>query len=88
MAIQRQVRRAEIGEGRVRYRVLITGEECPPHTHEARIHQSLFIQWLADNQAMLQCGYSIPDRIVISHNGVCWQADCEAESDEPTGLMG
>ena len=82
---QRQVRRAEIGPGRVRTRVLVTGEPClPPPTHEARQHQYLFMQLLANNQDMLQCGYAIPERIVITHNGTCWQADCEAESDEPT----
>jgi hypothetical protein len=82
--IQRQMRRAEIGPGRVRYRITITGEECPPYTHEARQHQWLFLEWLAGNQQMLACGYSIPERIVISHNGSCWQAECEAEVDEPT----
>lgn len=82
--IQRQVRRAEIGPGRVRTRVLITGEPCPRGTHEARQHQYLFIQWLADNQHMLQCGYAVPEAIVIKHNGTCWQAECEAEADEPT----
>jgi hypothetical protein len=82
--IQRQMRRSEIGAGRVRYRVLITGEECPPFTHEARVHQNLFIRWLADNQAMLSCGYSVPDKISISHNGTCWEAVAEAEVDEQT----
>lgn len=78
-------RSAEIAPGRKRYRVIITGIDCaPPPTHEARVHQSLFIQWLADNQAMLACGYSIPERVVISHNGTAWQAICEAEVDEQT----
>jgi hypothetical protein len=80
--IQRVVRKTEIGPKRIRYRVLITGDSCPPHTHEARIHQHLFLQWVAENQAMLQCGYSIPEKIAISHNGTCWQAECEAEVDE------
>jgi hypothetical protein len=84
MAIQRKVLRAEIGTNRVRYRVIVTGEECPPHTHEARQHQYLFLQWIAENQAMIQCGYSIPERISISHNGTSWQADCEAEVEEQT----
>ena len=82
MAIQRQVKKAAISPGRIRFRVLVTGEECRPHTHEARVHQHLFLQWLADNQAMLECGYSIFDRLVISHNGTCWQAEAEAEVDE------
>ncbi len=82
--IQRQVRRTEIGHNRVRYRVIVTGEECPPQTHESRIHQSLFLQWIADNQAMLQCNYSIPEKLTVTHNGTCWQVEAEAEVDEPT----
>lgn len=83
--IKREQRRTEIGPGRVRYRILVTGEPCPPPpTHESRHHQFLFINWLADNQTLIQCGYSIPLRVVISHNGTCWQAECEAECDEPT----
>jgi hypothetical protein len=80
--IQRQVRRSDLGGGRVRTRVVVTGEPCPAGTYEARHHQFLFLQWIAENQHMVQCGYSIPERIVITHNGTCWQADCEAESDE------
>lgn len=82
MAISRQVRKTQIGEGRWRYRVVVTGEECPPHTHEARQHQHLFLHWLADNQALLECGYSVFDRLTVSHNGTCWQAEAEAEVDE------
>lgn len=82
--IQRQVRKTETGPGRYRYRVVVTGEPCPPNTHEARQHQHLFFQWLADNQHMLHCGYSVPARVLITHNGTAWQADCEAESEEPT----
>jgi hypothetical protein len=82
--IQRTVRKASIGPGRVRYRVIITGDDCPFQTHESRIHQNLFLHWLADNQAMLACGYSVPDSIRVSHNGTAWQAECEAEVDEAT----
>jgi hypothetical protein len=83
MAVQRQVRRADVGPGRVRVRVVITGDPCaPPPSYEARTHHYLFMQLLANNQDMLQCGYAIPERIVITHNGTSWQADCEAESDE------
>ena len=84
MAIQRQVKKTQIGPGRVRYRVLVTGEECPPHTHEARQHQHLFLNWLADNQTMLECGYSFFERLMIRHNGACWEAVAEAEVDEET----
>lgn len=76
------MRKTEIGSNRVRYRVLLTGDDCPPKTHESRVHQSLFLRWLADNQTLLECGYNVFDRLVISHNGTCWQAEAEAEVDE------
>lgn len=85
MAIHRQVRKAEIGTNRFRYRVLITGDECPPRTYESRVLQSIFLRELADNQAVLECGYNVFDRLVISHNGTCWQAEAEAEVDEEPG---
>jgi hypothetical protein len=86
MALQRTVRKVRIGPGLMRYRVLITGEECPPRTHEARQHQFLFLHWLADNQTMLECGYAIPERISVTHNGTCWQAEAEADVEEPDSL--
>lgn len=82
MAIEKVVRKAEISPGLVRYRVVVTGDNCPPNTHEARIHQNLFLHWLADNQHMLSCGYSAPDKIAISHNGTSWQAEAEAIVEE------
>jgi hypothetical protein len=82
MAIQRTIRRSEIGSGRIRYRVIIVGEECTPQTQESRQHQHLFMCWLADNQHMFECGYNIPTKITISHNGTAWQAEAEAEVDE------
>lgn len=85
MAIQRQVKKSNPSPGRTRYRIIITGDECPPlPTYEARFHQSLFLRWLADNQNLLECGYSVPERISITHNGTCWQAEAEAEVEETT----
>lgn len=81
--VNRTQRKATVAPGRARIRVLVTTDECQPHTHEARIHQSLLIKLLADNPSLLDCGYSIPDRITISHNGQSWQAEAEAEVDEP-----
>lgn len=82
MAISRQVRKTQIAPGRWRYRVVVTGEECPPDTHESRQHQYLFMHWLADNQPLLECGYSVFEKLTVSHNGTCWQAEAEAEVDE------
>lgn len=82
--IQRQVRKTPVGENRVRYRVLVTGDECPPDTYESRVHQSIFLKHLADNQGELECGFSVFQRLVIKHNGTCWQAEAEAEVEEET----
>lgn len=83
--IQRQVRKTEIGPGRVRYRVLVTGEECPAGTNESRVNQSLLLHWIADSQSLLCCGYEIPQKVLITHNGRCWQAEAEADVDEEVG---
>jgi hypothetical protein len=40
---------------------------------------------LADQPAILHCGYSPFQKLVIKHNGMCWQAEAEAEADEETG---
>jgi hypothetical protein len=82
--IHRQVRRVEIAPGMVRYRVLITGEDCPINTNEAKIHQTLFLDWLMDNKEMLNCGYQPFQKMSIRHNGTSWQAELEAEVEEPT----
>jgi hypothetical protein len=84
MGIQRNVRRTEIGQNRVRYRVIVQGEECPQGTHEAIIHQALFLNWLGDNQSLLECGYSRFQKLTIQHNGTAWEAVAEAEVDEAT----
>jgi hypothetical protein len=80
--LQRQVKRTEIAPGRVRYRVVIIGEECPPNTVESRVRQAAFLQELADNPSLLFCGYSPFQRLLVTHNGACWQAEAEAEDDE------
>jgi hypothetical protein len=82
--IEKTVRRSQVGPGRVRYRVVITGEPCTPKTHESRQHQYLFLHWIADNQHMLECGYNVPDKVSVTHNGTSWQAEAEAEVDEET----
>jgi hypothetical protein len=80
--IQQKRTSAEIG-GKVRHRVVVTGEECsPPPTNEARFHWRLMMQWLAENEHLLMCGYSVPDKIHIFHNGASWQAEAEAEVDK------
>ncbi len=82
MAIDRKTRKFEMSPTRFRYRIVVTGDDCPPNTHESRVHQNLFLRYLADNQSLLDCGYHVFDRLVISHNGVCWEAVAEAEVDE------
>ena len=82
MAINRVVRKTNIAPGQVRYRVVVTGDECPQNTNESRMHQHMFMDWLAGNQEMMECGYAPFDRLVITHNGQCWQAEAEAIVEE------
>ena len=82
--MQRTIKKFNIAPSLVRYRILVTGEPCPAHTHESRQHLFMFLHWLADNQSLLECGYSVLDRLLITHNGTAWQAAAEAEVEEVT----
>lgn len=85
MAFTRKLTTADLGPNRRRYRVVVTGDDCPPHTYESRRQLALFLQALADPmQNLLACGFSPPDRVLITHTGTCWQAEAEAEVAEPT----
>ena len=71
--------------GRVRYSIILTGENCPKDTMESAVRQRLFMQWIADNPELLKCGMSNWEKITsIKHNGVCWEARAEADVDEDT----
>lgn len=87
MAIERQVKKIPLGEGMTRYKLVILGEECPGRTNESRIHQAIFLHWLADNQTMLVCGYAPFEKLRISHNGKQWVAEAEADVDESGNLL-
>ena len=82
--LTKQTKKAEIGPGRIRYRVVITGEECIPETMESRVRQEIFMRELADTPALLHCGYHVFQKLIVKHNGICWQAEAEAEVDEET----
>ena len=82
--IERKVTRVVISPGTVRYSVRVTGEECIPNTHEAKIQQYHFIQWLAGNMHLVDCGPEKFESLSIRHNGQCWEANAQAEAQEDT----
>lgn len=84
MAVSRQVTRVVIAPGLVRYTVRVTGEDCPPGTHEAKVRQFDFMQWLAGNMPLLDCGPSKFETLSIRHNGTCWEVTVQAEAEENT----
>lgn len=88
MAVGRKLTRVVIypgNPGRVRYSIVITGEDCPKDTMEAEARQMQFLEWIAGNQELLRCGIKRWEKINrIYHNGRCWQLDAEAEVDEDT----
>lgn len=78
----RDQKKTYVGPGRVRYRVVVTGEPCAPGSQEATFMYYALLRQVADEQHLLQCGFSSPQRVLISHNGTAWQVEAEAESDE------
>lgn len=84
MAHSRKEVRVVIAPGRVRYKIRVTHDDCPKGTHEAMVRQFLFIQWLANNYDLLNCGPTRFETLRIFHDGICWVAEAEAEADEQT----
>lgn len=84
MAINRKFTRVIIAPGFVRYSVRLTGEDCPQGTQEAKIQQYNFMQWLAGNMPLLDCGTEKFESLSIRHNGTCWEANAQAEASEDT----
>jgi hypothetical protein len=88
MATGRKLTRVVIAPGLVRYSVRLTGDDCAQDSHEAKIQQFLFIQWLSGNMPLLDCGTEKFAKLHIFHNGTCWQADAQAEAEENTDAEG
>ena len=82
--VNRIVRKADLGGGRTRHRVLITGDDCPTGSQSIKAQLYVFMEWISANKYLLECGYNIPSKIIITHNGTCWQAEAEVEVDDPT----
>ncbi len=82
--IERKVTRVVIAPGSVRYSVRVTGEECTKGTHHAKVEQFHFIQWIANNMHLVDCGPEKFESLSIRHNGTCWEANAQAEVQEDT----
>lgn len=82
MPISRDQKKTYIGPGQVRYRVVVTGDPCLAGSHEAKILFYMMLQQIANEPHLLQCGFSVPQRVSITHNGTSWQVEAEAESEE------
>lgn len=78
MEIERQYRRVEIGDNLFRNRVTILGPKCEADSQLSRQAQGLFLTWLSENRALLECGYAPFDTLSIKHNGERWICECEA----------
>ena len=84
MPTARKLTRVVIAPGLVRYSVRLTGDDCPQGTHEAKVQQYNFIQWLANNMPLLDCGPEKFESLSIRHNGTCWEANAQSEANEDT----
>lgn len=76
-------KRTQISDNRFRYRVVVTqDEECVEGTALSNRLQEEFMLALARQPSILHCGFSRYKRCLIRHNGLCWQAEAEAEVEE------
>lgn len=80
--IKRATTKVRIGD-QVRHAVKVSGDDCSPTGQDSYVHQQLFVRWLADNPALLRCGLAPFQKLVMEHNGTCWEARAEATVDEP-----
>jgi hypothetical protein len=80
--MKRTLRRVEIGQNRVRYKVTVTGFPCHG---KSRSDQLKFLQNIIETPGLLDCGLNQFQRLTVFYNGEQWQADAEAEIDEPMG---
>ena len=75
--MRRTVSETKIGEERVRYRTRIEDDDVPDAQKFMR--QRLFLQHLADQPDLLNCGYSRFQTLHIRWDSGRWVAEAEAE---------
>ena len=68
-----------IGDTGHRVTTRIEDEPSDPSEPTFRYRQYWFFRELAENQALLDCGYEKYQRLTIYHNGSAWVAESEAE---------
>ncbi len=70
----RDKREVALHDGRVRHIVVVT---CPIEG-DARMTQGVFLNFLAANQRVLECGPSLFETLSLHYNGRAWQAEATA----------
>ena len=83
--MDRKVSSVSIGEGVTRHRVVLFDDyECAPGTQAANARFYNFTNGVFGQSTLLACGYSMPQRVLVTHNGKCWQIEAEADVTDPT----
>ncbi len=72
----------KIGDKRTRYIFQLFDDPTEPDSNEMRRRLNGFFQELIDQPALLNCGHSYAQKIVIAHDGKCWVLTGEAEVDD------
>jgi len=70
----REKREVALHDGRVRHIVVVTS----PMEGEAKMTQGYFMNFLAANPRVLECGPAPFETLVVHHNGRTWQAEATA----------
>jgi hypothetical protein len=72
--LRKTVKKTSAGNS-IRYRVVILGDESEP----TRVAQLRFLSEIARNTDILEAALVPWNKLVVRHNGDCWQAETETE---------
>lgn len=79
--MKRTVSSIKINDSLTRYRVRIEDVSSEYGTMQSKIRQKTFIRELIENEGILTCGPADFQKLNIFHNGSCWVAEAEAETE-------
>ena len=72
----------KISEKRTRYTFKLIDRPSEMGTVDARASFSRFLQEICETPALLQCGPTFAQEMVIAHNGTQWVLAGKAEADD------
>lgn len=75
----------DLGAGRQRTRVSISGAPCPSAGPESEREKSWLLTTVAQSPEVTACGYLPFQKLKMFHDGSTWVIEAEATGDVPQG---